>query len=287
MNFSKHLTKFDKGLQLRWGEQTYLMGILNITPDSFSDGGEYFDSTLALTQAEFLIKQGAHIIDLGAQSTRPGAKEVGPRVEKQRLLPVLKAIRSKYPAIILSVDTFHSEVGRKALEAGADWVNDISSGRRDSELLRLVASSGCPYVLTHSRGCSQNMNRLANYCDIGLEIKEELLRATERAIGFGISSHQIIWDPGLGFAKSTSQVISLLRSLPSLKAEGFPILVGPSRKRFVGEIVDEIEPKSRVLGTATVVSHAISLGADIVRVHDIEPIAKVVRLSDILCRSLS
>ncbi|HRD41505.1 MAG TPA: dihydropteroate synthase, partial [Prochlorococcaceae cyanobacterium AMR_MDS_5431] len=210
---------------MQWGKQTYLMGILNITPDSFSDGGESFDLSIALSQAHSLIEQGAQVIDLGAQSTRPGAEEVGPTVEQERLLPVLETIRLKYPEVIISVDTFHSEVAQVAIEKGANWINDISGGRRDSELLRVVASSDCFYVLTHSRGYSQNMNRLVKYCNITLEVKQELLRATERAIRLGVSPEKIIWDPGLGFAKSTSQVICLLRSLPLLKSEGFPILI--------------------------------------------------------------
>ncbi|BBL86542.1 dihydropteroate synthase (chromatophore) [Paulinella micropora] len=263
------------------------MGILNVTPDSFSDGGESFDLNIALLQAQSLIEQGAQVIDLGAQSTRPGAEEVGPTVEQERLLPVLETIRLKYPEILISVDTFHSEVAQAALEKGANWINDISGGRRDSELLRVVASSGCFYILTHSRGYSQNMNRLAKYCNTSLEVKQELLQATERAIRLGVSPEKIIWDPGLGFAKSTSQVICVLRCLPLLKSEGFPILIGPSRKRFIGEITEEYESKARMWGTAGVVSCAISLGADIVRVHDVEPMIKIIRLSDILCRSLA
>nr|YP_002049432.1 dihydropteroate synthase [Paulinella chromatophora]ACB43222.1 dihydropteroate synthase [Paulinella chromatophora] len=270
------------GLRQLSNNRIQLMGILNVTPDSFSDGGEFYQPEIALTKVKSMIDKGAQIIDIGAQSTRPGAEEVGAKVELKRLLPVLNAIRSIYPEVIISVDTFHAEVAEATLEKGANWINDVSGGRRDSALLRLVAEAGCPYILTHSRGNSKNMDQLANYHNIGMEVKSEMLIATERAIAAGLNTSQIIWDPGLGFSKSTSQVVVLIRSLTALCAEGFPLLIGPSRKRFIGEILNISKPKDRISGTISVICHAISAGISIVRVHDIGPIAEIIKMSDVL-----
>jgi dihydropteroate synthase len=185
---------------------------------------------------------------------------------------------------ILSIDTFRAAVAEAALEAGAHWINDVSGGRRDPAILRVAADAGCPFVITHSRGDSRSMDGLARYGDVVEEVRGELLRATEGALAAGIRSDRLIWDPGLGFAKTTSHNLILLRGLSKLKAEGFPLLVGPSRKRFIGEVLGEPRPRARLWGTAAVCSQAIAAGADILRVHDVGPIVQTCRMSDALWR---
>jgi dihydropteroate synthase len=263
------------------------MGVLNLTPDSFSDGGRFLDPAAALRRARRMAAEGADLIDLGAQSTRPGAREVGAAEELRRLLPTLGAIRSELGGAgrpLLSIDTFHAAVAEAALAAGADWINDVSGGRRDPAMLPLLAAAGCPFVLMHSRGDSRSMDQLARYGDVVAEVREELLEATGAALGAGIAPERIVWDPGLGFAKTTLHNLALLRGLATLRAEGFPVLVGPSRKRFIGAVLNEPRAAARLWGTAAVCAQAIAAGADILRVHDVGPIAQVARMSDALVR---
>ncbi|MEI6830262.1 MAG: dihydropteroate synthase [Synechococcaceae cyanobacterium ELA445] len=270
------------------------MGVLNLTPDSFSDGGRLASTARALAAAERMVTQGADVLDLGGQSTRPGAAEVDDREEIRRVIPTLGAIRrqleDRVPAgaresrPLLSVDTFRPAVAEEALATGVDWINDVRGGRGDPALLALVAAAGCPYVLMHSRGTSATMDALASYGDVAVDVRDELLRATEAAMAAGLRRQQLIWDPGLGFAKTTAQNIALLKALPLLRAEGFPLLVGPSRKRFIGEVLAEPRPRARLWGTAATVARAIAGGADLVRVHDVGPIAQTCRMADALWR---
>lgn len=271
----------------RWGECTLVMGVLNLTPDSFSDGGRYLDLEPALGHAARLAREGAHVLDLGGQSTRPGASEVGAAEEAARVLPVLRALlQGRLPANrpLLSIDTFRAAVAEAALEAGADWINDVSGGRRDPALLQVVAAAGCPLVLMHSRGDSRSMDDLAVYTDVVEEVRQELLRATDAALAVGLRADQVIWDPGLGFAKTTEQNLTLLRGLAALRREGFPLLVGPSRKRFIGAVLEESRPRARLWGTAAVCSQAITAGADVLRVHDVGPIVQTARMVDAIVR---
>jgi dihydropteroate synthase len=267
---------------LPWGGRTAVMGVLNLTPDSFSDGGRFDRPDAAVRQAGVLLAQGADVLDLGAQSTRPGAEEVGPGRELERLLPALTAIRAAHPEALLSIDTFHASVAEPALEAGAHWINDVSAGRRDPALLRLAAAAGCPLVLMHSRGDSRSMDGLARYDDVVAEVRQGLLQATETALAAGVRPEQLIWDPGLGFAKDTEQNLALLRGLAVLAADGVPLLVGPSRKRFIGAVLEEPRPRARLWGTAAVCSQAIAQGARILRVHDVGPIVQIARMADAL-----
>jgi len=275
---------------LPWGQRTFVMGVLNLTPDSFSDGGRFDCPEAALRQARRMEAQGADLLDLGGQSTRPGAAEIGAEEEIARVLPALRLIRAELtatggPTPLLSIDTFRAAVAEAALAAGADWINDVSGGRRDPALLAVVAAAGCPYVLMHSRGDSRSMEGLAEYGDVVAEVLQELLRATDRALAAGIRPERIVWDPGLGFAKTTAHNLALLRGLATLRSEGFPLLVGPSRKRFIGEVLGEPRPRARLWGTAAVCSQAIAFGADILRVHDVGPIVEVARMSDALLRA--
>ena len=265
-----------------WGTRTAVMGVLNLTPDSFSDGGRFDRPEAAVRQAGVLLAQGADVLDLGAQSTRPGAEEVGPQRELERLLPALTAIRAAHPAALLSIDTFHAAVAEAALAAGAQWINDVTAGRRDPALLAVAASAGCPLVLMHSRGDSRSMDGLAAYGDVVAEVRAGLLQATAAALAAGVRPEQLIWDPGLGFAKDTAQNLALLRGLPALAAEGFPLLVGPSRKRFIGAVLEEPRPRARLWGTAAVCGFAIAQGARILRVHDVAPIVQIARMADAL-----
>jgi dihydropteroate synthase len=279
-------------MSLPWGQRTAVMGVINITPDSFSDGGLHLVPERALAQARRMVAMGVDLLDLGAQSTRPGADDVGVEEERRRLLPVLQLIAAAIasaefpPELLISVDTFHAAVAEAALAAGADWINDVRGGsaRRDPAMAPLVAASGCCYVLTHSRGDSAGMDALATYHDVVAEVRAELEQATEQLLAEGVEPGQILWDPGLGFAKTTEQNLELLRRLPELAIAGYPLLVGPSRKRFIGAVLEQPNPRQRLWGTAAVCAQAIARGADVLRVHDVGPIVQVARMSDALWR---
>ncbi|WP_370593413.1 dihydropteroate synthase [Synechococcus sp. BSF8S] len=268
---------------LIWGARTYVMGVINVTPDSFSDGGRFERPDAALRQARRMLRQGADLLDLGGQSTRPGATEIDAEEELARVLPALALIRSACSdagGLRVSIDTFRAPVAAAALAAGAHWINDVSAGRRDPEILSVVAEFGCPYVLMHSRGDSRSMDDLATYTDVVAEVREDLFRATDTALAAGVSASQLIWDPGLGFAKTTEHNLSLLRGLAVLRQQGFPLLVGPSRKRFIGAVLNQPSPRSRLWGTAAVCALAIEAGADVLRVHDVGPIVQTARMVD-------
>ena len=260
------------------------MGVINLTPDSFSDGGQIKGAGQALAVARRMVAQGATLLDLGAQSTRPGAEDIGAEAELARLLPALKLIRSALPEVLLSIDTFRAPVAAAALAEGADWLNDVSGGRLDPGLLPLAAASGCPLVLMHSRGDSRSMDGLTAYGDLVDEVIGELKEASDRARAAGVAASQLIWDPGLGFAKTEAQCLVLLDGLERLRAQGYPLLVGPSRKRFIGAVLNEPRSRARLWGTAAVVCKAIAAGADIVRVHDVGPIMQTARMADALWR---
>jgi dihydropteroate synthase len=184
------------------------------------------------------------------------------------------------------VDTFHAAVAAAALEAGADWINDVrgASSLRDPAMLPLLAGVGCPYVLMHSRGDSAAMDALARYGDVVAEVRGALLAATDAALAAGMRREQLIWDPGLGFAKTTDQNLALLRGLAALRRDGIPLLVGPSRKRFIGAVLEQPRPTARLWGTAAVCAQAITAGADVLRVHDVGPIAQTARMVDAIVR---
>ena len=269
-----------------WGHRPAVMGVINLTPDSFSDGGRFNRADLALNEASRQLRDGAEVLDLGAQSTRPGAVDVGAEEELSRLLPCLQSIRAAHPQVILSVDTFRASVARAALEAGADWINDVSGGSRDPAMLSLVADAGCPYVLMHSRGDSQTMDDFTDYGEQGVVagVLQELRLSTDRALQAGLSRDQLIWDPGLGFAKTTEQNLQLIRQLDELQQDGIPLLLGPSRKRFIGAVLDQPRSKARIWGTAAVCARAVEAGVHVVRVHDVGPIHQVVTMAAAVAR---
>ena len=256
------------------------MGVINITPDSFSDGGRFLDSERAEREAAHQLRSGADVLDLGAQSTRPGASEVGAEEECHRLLQPLRAIRRQHPSALISVDTFHAAVAEAALNAGADWINDVSGGERDPAMLPLMAEAGCPVVLMHNRGNSQTMDTLTDYDDVVLEVLQGLRRRSEVAIAAGVQSNQIIWDPGLGFAKTHEQNLEILQRLECLTADGVPLLMGPSRKRFIGHVLNEPQPRARIWGTAAVACRCAHAGVAIVRIHDVKPMAQTLKMAE-------
>ena len=267
-----------------WGSKTYLMGILNVTPDSFSDGGEFNDPHTALSQVQLLVGGGADIIDVGGQSTRPGAEQISLSQELERVVPVIELIRSGIAHLPISVDTTRAEVAEAAIEAGADLVNDISGATFDDAMLATVAKLNVPIVLMHIRGNPQTMQSLTNYDDLLGEIYQFLAQQIAKAVEAGIKAENIIIDPGIGFAKTHTQNLELLRRLPELQSLGTPILVGASRKSFIGNILNRSNPKDRVWGTAAACCRAIASGADILRVHDVAPMADVCRVADALWR---
>ena len=260
------------------------MGILNLTPDSFSDGGDFFNLENALKHANQLINNGADVIDIGAQSTRPGAKEVGSAIEIERLIPVLKELRKRYPHIIISVDTFNSDVALKALQTGANWINDVTGGRRDERIYSVVSEFDCPFVITHSKGNSQNMNNLTNYIDLIDDIFESLKILIARAISKGVNINKLIIDPGLGFAKNTSQNILVLKNLKKFKKLGYPLLIGASRKRFIGDVLSISNPKDRDIGSLAISCLCSQLNIEIVRVHNVELNYQIIKMSDKIYR---
>ena len=266
-----------------WGERTYLMGVLNVTPDSFSDGGEFNTPAAALAQAQRLVEAGVDILDIGGQSTRPGGQEVSEAAELQRVLPVVKAVRSSL-SVPISVDTTRASVAKAAVAVGADMVNDISGGTFDPDMFPVVAQLGVPIILMHIRGTPQIMQKLTDYYDLIGEIYEFLEGQIQVAVNGGILRSRLIIDPGIGFAKTAEQNIQLLRQLAAFRSLGVPILVGVSRKRFIGHILNQPDPKQRVWGTATACCAAIAAGSDILRIHDVAEMYDVCRVADAIWR---
>ncbi|MEH2054053.1 dihydropteroate synthase [Nostoc sp.] len=272
-----------RGRCFEWGQRTYLMGILNVTPDSFSDGGEFNTTSAALVQAQALVAAGADIIDVGGQSTRPGAKQITLAEELERVLSVLEVLRPEI-SIPISVDTTRAAVAKASVEAGADIINDISGGTFDSEMLPTVAELNVPMILMHIRGTPQTMQQQTDYQDLLTEIYSFLGGQIEVATTVGIDLDKIIIDPGIGFAKNYEQNLEIFRGLRSLAALNCPILVGASRKSFIGRILNQPDPKARVWGTAAACSAAIFNGADILRVHDVQEMRDVSLVADAIFR---
>ncbi|HBT46263.1 MAG TPA: dihydropteroate synthase [Peptococcaceae bacterium] len=258
------------------------MGILNVTPDSFSDGGLYFDLEKAVARAREMAAAGADIIDIGGESTRPGADPLPLEEELRRVIPVVDRL-SRELSVPLSVDTYKAEVARAALEHGATIINDISGLRADPEMARVVARFGCPVVVMHIKGTPKNMQDNPTYEDVIGEVKDYLRRGVEMAVAAGLAREKVIVDPGIGFGKNLEHNLEILRRLEEFKDLGQPLLVGTSRKSFIGRILD-LEPRERVWGTAATVALSIARGADIVRVHDVREMKQVVRVTDAIVR---
>ena len=255
------------GARLFDGPGPFLMGVVNATPDSFSDGGRYLEVDAAVAQAERLAEEGADLIDLGGESTRPGAAPVDAAEERRRVVPVIERLRAGGFALPISVDTSKAEVARAALEAGADLINDVS-GLRDPALAAEVARAGVPVVVMHSRGTPADMAGRVIYADLLLEVAAELREALARGAAAGLRESQVIIDPGLGFAKTPAQTVELLARIGELRSLGRPLLVGPSRKRFIGELTGA-PVEARLPGTLAAVTACVLAGVELVRVHDV------------------
>jgi dihydropteroate synthase len=276
--------------RFQWGSRTYLMGVLNVTPDSFSDGGQFHTLERAIAQAHQLAADGADILDIGGQSTRPQAEEVSEPEELQRVVPVIEALRAgwaTYPPLNLpiSVDTTKARVAEVAIAAGADLVNDISGATFDDRMLSVVAKLGVPLILMHSRGTPKTMQQMTNYGDLLGEICAVLAERMQAAQAEGIPAHHLILDPGIGFAKTVAQNLELLRQIRCIRELGAAVLIGPSRKSFIGHILDQPDPSQRVWGTAAACCAAIAHQADILRVHDVQAMRDVSRVADAIWRS--
>lgn len=249
-----------------------IMAICNVTPDSFSDGGEHDSVDLALQFVDASVRRGASIIDLGGESTRPGATPVSVDTEIARVMPVLEAARERWPDLLISIDTVKSAVAREALAAGAHAINDVSGGRIDPAILDVVARAGAGVVLMHSRGSVSDMASFAHATygeDVTGDVCAELHAQAALALRAGIAHDAIILDPGIGFSKTSAHSLAVLRELRRVTALGFPVLVGASRKRFIGELTGVTEPSRRVVGSAVAHVIAVQRGARLIRTHDV------------------
>lgn len=259
-------------------DRTRLMGVVNVTPDSFSDGGLHATTEAAVARALELARQGADIIDIGGESTRPGSPRVSLEEEISRVIPVVERVAAAVE-IPVSVDTYKAEVARRAVEAGASMVNDVTALRGDPEMARTVARARVPVVLMHALWPPETMQQDPQYVDVVEDVAWFLEERARFAMGFGVSREQILVDPGIGFGKTLEHNLALLRDLPRLAALGYPLLVGPSRKSFLGKLLDR-PVDARLFGTAGAVALCAALGAHVVRVHDLEQMRDVVRVVD-------
>jgi dihydropteroate synthase len=249
-----------------------VMGVLNVTPDSFSDGGRYADLDAAVAHGIELWRDGADLVDVGGESTRPGADRVDPETERRRVLPVIRELHAA--GVPMSIDTTRAAVAAAALAAGADVVNDVSGGLADADMARVVADAGCPWVLMHWRGHSRRMNELAVYSDVVGEVRAELSARVDEALRAGVAADRLILDPGLGFAKNAAQNWRLLSHLDALRELGFPVLVAASRKSFLGRLLADPDGKPRPVGEREAAGLGVNLfalaaGAWGVRVHEV------------------
>ncbi|MGZ5015491.1 MAG: dihydropteroate synthase [Methylobacter sp.] len=248
-----------------------IMGILNVTPDSFSDGGKFSGLNSALQQAKLMLSEGADIIDIGGESTRPGADPVTADEQIQRVVPVIEAIRQNVSAdILISIDTTLSEVAKAALDVGANMINDVSGGRADPAILTLAAQAGVPIILMHSRGTPKTMQDNPHYENVVREVLDTLNESINAALKAGVKKQAIAIDPGIGFGKRKQDNLDLLAHLDALTATGFPVLLGTSRKRFMGTICEVSEPSELVTATAVTTALGVMAGVRMFRVHDVK-----------------
>ena len=263
---------------LKFSQRTLIMGIINVTPDSFSDGGQRYDPVKAIADGVAMVKSGADILDVGGESSRPGATPVSEDEELARVLPVVRGLRKGTDASI-SIDTYKANVARAALDAGADIVNDISALRFDPPMAALIAAEKVPVVLMHMQGTPCTMQREPRYADVVREVRDFLAGQLYEAMDAGIAQEMIVIDPGIGFGKTLQHNLELLRGLPMIAALGQPVLVGASRKAFIGRILNA-EPSHRVEGSLAAAVALVLAGANIIRAHDVAETAKAVKIAD-------
>ena len=252
-----------------WGPGPALVGILNVTPDSFSDGGDFLDPEAAAARAASMLDEGAHVIDVGGESTRPGSDPVSSDEEVRRVVPVIERLMADRPGAAISVDTYRATTAEAAIRAGASVVNDVTALRGDPAMAALVAEAGCPVVLMHMKGEPKTMQREPRYADVVREVRDFLAERAELAVSAGVKPENVIVDPGIGFGKTLDHNLALLRDLDAILDLGFPVLVGASRKRFIGSITGVEEARDRVYGTVATSVMAYERGATLFRVHDV------------------
>ncbi len=267
----------DRSLKL--GERTLVMGILNVTPDSFSDGGDFSDSSAAVKRALEMEAQGADIIDIGGESTRPGADPVATTEEIKRTAPIISKIR-EHSDILISIDTMKAEVARQALEAGADIINDVSAFEADTKMVEVVAQSNAGAVLMHMKGTPQTMQNRPTYENVVQDVRDYLQGRMDFAARNGVGRDSMVIDPGIGFGKTLEHNLDLMRGLTALSECGSPILVGASRKSFIGHILNRADPAERMAGSLGAAAWAVLLGAHILRVHDVIETCDICRMLD-------
>lgn len=266
-------------------DRPLLMGIVNVTPDSFFDGGQFCDPHRAVAHALRLVEEGADLLDIGAESTRPGALPVDVQEERRRLVPVVAAV-AKAVSVPISVDTSKSEVARAAIDAGAIMVNDVTALRGDSAMVDVVAQAGAGLVLMHMQGTPDTMQHAPRYDDVVGEVAQFLAERIRFAIDHGVAKDRIVVDPGIGFGKTLGHNLDLLANLRVFTELGYPLLVGPSRKGFIGQLTDQ-SVEARGWGTAGVVALAVEQGANILRVHDVGPMKDVAKVAVAIARRIS
>jgi len=271
--------------RLRLSERVHVMGILNVTPDSFSDGGLHEDADSAVESALRMVEEGADIIDVGGESTRPGAPEVPADEEICRVATVIESLRAK-SRVPISIDTRKAKVARAALDAGADIVNDVSALRDDPALGPLCAERECPVVLMHMKGTPRTMQADPRYDDVVDEVRNFLGEAVARAEAAGVARERTIVDPGIGFGKTVAHNLELVSRLDELGETGRPVLLGASRKSFIGKVLDIDSPAERLEGTLAVTALGVARGARIVRVHDVEANVRVARMAEAVLGAL-
>ena len=266
------------------GERTLVMGVLNVTPDSFSDGGRFFSAKRAIQHALEMERAGADLIDVGGESTRPGSFGISAEEELRRVLPVLKGLKGRL-RIPVSIDTVKAEVAEAALAAGAEMINDISGLRFDPRIAEVARRRRVPLLLMHIRGTPETMQKQPFARNIWRELERGLGWSVKQALRAGVKKSQLLIDPGIGFGKSAEQNLEILRGLERLKKFRLPIVIGTSRKTFIGKVLGGAPPEGRLWGTAATVAASVFGGAHIVRVHDVAEMAQVVRLGDSILNS--
>lgn len=268
---------------LDFSQKTHVMGILNITPDSFSDGGLHFDTSYAIEQGIRMVSDGADIIDIGGESTRPGSEPVSAEEELRRTIPVIEELASKI-SIPISIDTYKAEVAQQALAAGASIVNDISGLRFDPEMPKVIAHNNVPVVIMHIKGRPREMQQNPQYEALIPEIMDYFRISIRLAKKFGIPDELMILDPGIGFGKTFDHNLEILNNLEQFTLLEKPLLVGPSRKAFLGKVLGNVPASDRLEGTAAAVAVSIMKGANIIRVHDVKEMARVAKVVDAIRR---
>ncbi len=254
------------------------MGVLNVTPDSFSDGGRFESADDAVAQAERMLAEGADLLDIGGESTRPGARDVPPGEQKRRILPVIERVRAVHPRAILSVDTRVAAVAEAALDTGADIINDVSALQHDPAMVPLLAGRDVPVVLMHMKGTPATMVKDARYQDVVTEVIDYFRRRVADLASGGLARSRMILDPGIGFAKNAFHNLEVLRRIGEFHELGLPLMVGPSRKRFIGHVLGLQNPDDRLYGTLAAVAICAQAAVQIVRVHDVRPARQVVEV---------